>query len=120
MTMIRLTGKRPFTMCTDIKCEWRLSEDKYSVELFNPGGEDELIHNKRYVIKLGTLNPYQRSCLISVNPALYEYANVQCVSVVGPKSVADIDVFINTFKAVDLKVFEWLVRIYALDVAANV
>ena len=76
--------------------------------------EEELTKGKKVVLKpTVTVNPKSGfKILVDVNPKLYEYGSVNCVSIIEPELGEQPEVFINLRKKLDLDDLDYLVRIY--------
>ena len=69
--------------------------------------------NQRASILIGTLNPGKYQAKVSINPALYASATVQCVEIVEPGEGAQVILYVTAHQKLELTDLKWLVRLYS-------
>jgi hypothetical protein len=70
--------------------------------------------NQRVTIALGKLKPFKYRFLVQVNPALFPKCNVQVQTLYEIGEQADLTLYIQAYKQLDLYDLPYLVRIYMI------
>ena len=104
----------------------RVTESGWGLDLGAPlsvatmAGDDvengEIKPNQKVVLNFGTLSDTKYQTHVRVNADLGNYATIiSYPNFLEPGEMTDIQVILRADKALDLKTFDWLVRIYAVD-----
>ena len=106
------TGNRTTKM--GLEGDFTYTKDYMGILVPAQATEEELTKGKKVVLKpTVTVNPKSGfKILVDVNPKLYEYGSVNCVSIIEPELGEQPEVFINLRKKLDLDDLDYLVRIY--------